>query len=242
MDPRIGRAETPRVLLDNVKTAAPNKRETRKPRTKKLPQGSRKKRGKHGFLGVGGLELSSVGAAERFSHAIPPWKTEKSLDHKKNKEARQYGSCPARRCLARNRRRSDPRSIADLGTDPGVRGAGCHRGCEGLGLFYANAHPLPFGLRQQATHLSAVISLHRITQEEGPAQAAHAAEADEEVVALNKFMCARHACGAAGRRPPCSLRAQLAIPKPYSYCTSISLQLVCQQLRPNGELAVGGAG
>ena len=163
MDPRIGRAETPRVLLDNVKTAAPNKRETRKPRTQKLPQGSRKKRGKHGFLGVGGLELSSVGAAERFLYAIPPWKTEKSLDHKKNKEARQYGSCPARRCLARNRRRSDPRSIADLGTDPGVRGAGCHRGCEGLGLFYANAHPLPFGLRQQATHLSAVVSLHRIT-------------------------------------------------------------------------------
>ena len=44
-------------------------------------------------------------------------------------------------------------------------------------------------------------------QHEGPAQAAHAAEGEEEVVALSKFVCAHHACGAAGRRPPCSARA-----------------------------------
>ena len=44
-------------------------------------------------------------------------------------------------------------------------------------------------------------------QEEGPAQAAHAAEADEEVVAPNEFMFARHASEAAGRRPPCSARS-----------------------------------
>ena len=50
-------------------------------------------------------------------------------------------------------------------------------------------------------------------QHEGPAQAAHAAEGEEEVVALSKFVCARHACGAAGRRPPCSARsAQLSKP------------------------------
>eukprot|EP01045_Picozoa_sp_COSAG04_P004751 COSAG04_NODE_211_length_20110_cov_36.740356_8_plen_256_part_00 len=36
----------------------------------------------------------------------------------------------------------------------------------------------------------------RPPQHEGPAQAAHAAEGEEEVVALSKFMCARHACGA----------------------------------------------
>ena len=53
-------------------------------------------------------------------------------------------------------------------------------------------------------------------QEEGPAQAAHAAEGEEEVGALSKFMCARHACGAAGRRPPCSARSA-QLPKP---CTS----------------------
>ena len=50
-------------------------------------------------------------------------------------------------------------------------------------------------------------------QHEGPAQAAHAAEGEEEVVALSKFMCARHACGAAGRRPPCSARSA-QLPKP----------------------------
>ena len=50
-------------------------------------------------------------------------------------------------------------------------------------------------------------------QHEGPAQAAHAAEGEEEVVALSKFVCARHACGAAGRRPPCSARSA-QLPKP----------------------------
>ena len=55
-------------------------------------------------------------------------------------------------------------------------------------------------------------------QHEGPAQAAHAAEGEEEVVALSKFMCARHACGAAGRRPPCSARSA-QLPKP---CTMYS--------------------
>ena len=54
-------------------------------------------------------------------------------------------------------------------------------------------------------------------QHEGPAQAAHAAEGEEEVVALSKFMCARHACGAAGRRPPCSARSA-QLPKP---CTAV---------------------
>ena len=34
---------------------------------------------------------------------------------------------------------------------------------------------------------------------------AHVAEGDEEVVALSKFMCAHHACGATSRRPPCML-------------------------------------
>ena len=53
----------------------------------------------------------------------------------------------------------------------------------------------------------------RPPQHEGPAQAAHAAEGEEEVVALSKFMCARHACGAAGRRPPCSARSA-QLPKP----------------------------
>ena len=50
-------------------------------------------------------------------------------------------------------------------------------------------------------------------QHEGPAQAAHAVEGEEEVVALSKFVCARHACGAAGRRPPCSARSA-QLPKP----------------------------
>ena len=49
-------------------------------------------------------------------------------------------------------------------------------------------------------------------QEEGPAQAAHAAEGEEEVGALSKFMCARHACGAAGKAPPVQ-RAQRATAK-----------------------------
>ena len=49
-------------------------------------------------------------------------------------------------------------------------------------------------------------------QHEGPAQAAHVVEGEEEVVALSKFMCARHACGAAGRRPPLQ-RAQRATVK-----------------------------
>ena len=53
----------------------------------------------------------------------------------------------------------------------------------------------------------------RPPQQEGPAQAAHAAEGDEEVAARNEFMCARHACGAAGRRPPCSARSA-QLPKP----------------------------
>ena len=53
-------------------------------------------------------------------------------------------------------------------------------------------------------------------QEEGPAQAAHAAEGEEEVGALSKFMCARHACGAAGRRPPCSARSA-QLPKPCTW-------------------------
>ena len=53
-------------------------------------------------------------------------------------------------------------------------------------------------------------------QHEGPAQAAHAAEGEEEVGALSKFMCARHACGAAGRRPPCSARSA-QLPKPCTY-------------------------
>ena len=53
----------------------------------------------------------------------------------------------------------------------------------------------------------------RRPQHEGPAQAAHAAEGEEEVVALSKFVCARHACGAAGRRPPCSARSA-QLPKP----------------------------
>ena len=58
-------------------------------------------------------------------------------------------------------------------------------------------------------------------QHEGPAQAAHAAEGEEEVVALSKFMCARHACGAAGRRPPCSARSA-QLPKP---CTQVRVLL-----------------
>jgi len=58
-------------------------------------------------------------------------------------------------------------------------------------------------------------------QEEGPAQAAHAAEGEEEVGALSKFMCARHACGAAGRRPPCSARSAQP-PKPCIYVSAIA--------------------
>ena len=59
------------------------------------------------------------------------------------------------------------------------------------------------------------VKLHAATrrpQEEGPAQAAHAAEADEEVVAPNEFMFARHASEAAGRRPVVP-RAQRAAEK-----------------------------
>ena len=60
----------------------------------------------------------------------------------------------------------------------------------------------------------------RRPQEEGPAQAAHAAEGDEEVVALSKFMCARHACGAVGGRPPVQ-RAQRATARAFYSCTGI---------------------
>ena len=68
-------------------------------------------------------------------------------------------------------------------------------------------------------------------KKEGPAQAAHAAEGEEEVVALSKFVCARHACGAAGRRPPCSARSA-QLPKPYFEGQNSSSRIV----RGNHEL------
>ena len=59
----------------------------------------------------------------------------------------------------------------------------------------------------------------RPQEAEGPAQAAHAAKAEGQGVALNEFMSARHASEAAGRRPPVqrAQRATAKAPTKYEY-------------------------